>query len=42
MGGKKDRFHFLQGKILSGRVYPEFFAFNLSDRVLNIGCGEGP
>jgi cyclopropane fatty-acyl-phospholipid synthase-like methyltransferase len=41
MGGKKDRSHFLRGKILSGRVYPEFFAFNLGDRVLNIGCGEG-
>ena len=41
MGSKKDRFHFLKGKILSGRVYPEFFAFNPDDRVLNIGCGEG-
>ncbi|HEY94022.1 MAG TPA: class I SAM-dependent methyltransferase [Dehalococcoidia bacterium] len=40
MGNKKDRFHFLKGIILSGGVYPEFFAFNLGDRVLNTGCGE--
>jgi len=41
MGGKKEKFHFLRGKILSGRVYPEFFGFAPDDRVLNIGCGEG-
>lgn len=41
MGGKKDKFHFLRGKILSGRIYPEFFQFNQGDRVINIGCGEG-
>lgn len=31
----------LNGKVLSGRVYPEFFAIN-NERVLNIGCGDGP
>jgi SAM-dependent methyltransferase len=41
MGGEKDKFHFLRGKILSGRVYPEFFGLAPCDRVLNIGCGEG-
>lgn len=41
MGCEKDKFHFLRGKIISGRIYPEFFALNSSDRVLNIGCGEG-
>lgn len=33
---------FIQGKMLSGRVYPEFFPFDQNDRVLNIGCGYGP
>jgi len=42
MGSKKDKFHFLRGKMLSGRVYPEFFALDPGDRVLNIGCGQGP
>lgn len=37
-----DKFHFLKGKLLSGRVYPEFFPFKTHDRVINIGCGEGP
>lgn len=32
----------LNGKVLSGRVYPEFFVINNSERVLNIGCGDGP
>lgn len=36
-----DKFHFLRGKLLAGRVYPEFFSFTENDRVLNIGCGEG-
>jgi cyclopropane fatty-acyl-phospholipid synthase-like methyltransferase len=30
------------GKILSGRVYPEFFQLSPTDRVANLGCGEGP
>jgi ubiquinone/menaquinone biosynthesis C-methylase UbiE len=37
-----DRQCFLKGKILSGRVYPEFFPLNPNDRVVNLGCGEGP
>ena len=42
MDGKNNKYHFLRGKIISGRVYPEFFALNRGDRVINIGCGEGP
>ncbi len=37
-----DDFTFLEGKVLSGRVYPEFFPFAPDDHVGNIGCGEGP
>jgi len=37
-----DKFRFLKGKLLSGRVYLEFFPFNPNDRVVNLGCGEGP
>lgn len=33
---------FLEGKLLSGRVYPEFFRFRPNARVLNVGCGLGP
>ncbi|MEO1286713.1 MAG: class I SAM-dependent methyltransferase [Chloroflexota bacterium] len=33
---------FIAGKVLSGRVYPEFFPFASSDTVLNIGSGYGP
>lgn len=33
---------FVDGKVLSGRVYPEFFPFAQSDNVLNVGCGYGP
>ena len=35
-------FENLAGKILSSRVYPEFFSLGKGDRVLNVGCGEGP
>lgn len=35
-------FKHLAGKVLSSRVYPEFFRFKPDDRVLNVGCGEGP
>ena len=37
-----DEFKGLRGKLLSGRVYPEFFPLDSSDRVVNLGCGEGP
>jgi len=30
------------GKLLSSRVYPEFFSIEKTDRVLNLGCGDGP
>lgn len=33
---------FIKGKVLSGRVYPEFFPFSSDDIVLNVGCGYGP
>ncbi len=33
---------FVAGKVLSGRVYPEFFPCVATDSVLNIGCGFGP
>lgn len=32
----------LEGKILSSRVYPEFFSLRGHERVLNVGFGEGP
>jgi glycosyltransferase involved in cell wall biosynthesis len=35
-------FAFLEGKLLSGRVYPEFFRFRPKTCVLNVGCGLGP
>lgn len=35
-------FAFLAGKLLSGRVYPEFFQFRPNAHVLNVGCGLGP
>jgi len=38
----EDKFKFLKGKLLSSRVYPEFFPFKPDDRVINIGCGQGP
>lgn len=37
-----DEFDFLKGKLLSSRIYPEFFSFKTDDRVVNIGCGQGP
>jgi ubiquinone/menaquinone biosynthesis C-methylase UbiE len=33
---------FLNEKLLSARVYPEFFPCNLNDIIINIGCGFGP
>ncbi len=33
--------NFNQGKLLSGRVYPEFFPISKEETVLNIGCGDG-
>lgn len=32
----------LHEKILSSKVYPSFFPLNRSDKILNLGCGEGP
>ncbi len=29
------------GKVLSARVYPEFFPIDPTDWILNLGCGEG-
>lgn len=33
--------NFNRGKLLSGRIYPEFFPINKEETVLNIGCGDG-
>lgn len=33
---------FIKGKMLSARVYPEFFPFQNNDVVINLGCGLGP
>lgn len=38
----EDEFKFLEGKILSSRIYPEFFPLHQNDRIINLGCGEGP
>jgi hypothetical protein len=35
-------FRYLDGKMLSSRVYPEFFSLAATDRVLNAGFGDGP
>ena len=35
-------YSYLQGKVLSSRVYPEFFSMRNEDRVLNAGFGDGP
>lgn len=32
----------VRGKLLSSRVYPEFFSLDPSSRVLNLGCGNAP
>lgn len=32
----------LRGKLLSSKIYPDFFPFTKKDEVINIGCGEGP
>lgn len=37
-----DKFNFLKSKIISSRVYPEYFKLNKNDIVLNVGAGEGP
>ncbi|MCK9555909.1 class I SAM-dependent methyltransferase [bacterium] len=39
---KNSKFGFLEGKLLSSRVYREFFPLGSNERVINIGCGEGP
>lgn len=33
--------NFNRGKLLSGRIYPEFFPIGRNETVLNIGCGDG-
>ena len=33
---------YIQGKIVSSRVYPEVFPLNADCNILNIGCGYGP
>jgi ubiquinone/menaquinone biosynthesis C-methylase UbiE len=38
----EDKFGFLKGKLLSSRFYPEMFPLSAEDRVINLGCGEGP
>ncbi|MEQ1849555.1 MAG: class I SAM-dependent methyltransferase [Candidatus Peribacteraceae bacterium] len=30
------------GKVISSRVYPEFFPMQSTDEVVNLGCGVGP
>lgn len=35
-------FSYLKGKQLSGIVYPEFFPLRPTDRVINLGFGDGP
>ncbi|PJE57919.1 MAG: hypothetical protein COU81_03585 [Candidatus Portnoybacteria bacterium CG10_big_fil_rev_8_21_14_0_10_36_7] len=37
-----EDFSFIEGKLLSGIIYPEFFCLNQEDLVLSVGCGEGP
>lgn len=36
------RTNLVKGKILSGRILPEFFPLDPEDTVLNVGCGSGP
>lgn len=33
---------FTRGKLLASLVYPEFFAVDASERLLDLGCGTGP
>jgi cyclopropane fatty-acyl-phospholipid synthase-like methyltransferase len=40
--GADNDFGFLYGKLLSSRVYPEFFKLKNTEKVVNIGCGMGP
>ena len=32
----------IEGKLISGRVYPEFFTLPERSSVVNLGCGRGP
>ncbi|MCX6796328.1 MAG: hypothetical protein NTW06_02400 [Candidatus Falkowbacteria bacterium] len=32
----------LNGKVLSSRVYPDFFPIKPDEYVIHIGCGDGP
>ena len=38
---KKEK-RFVDGKVSSGRVYPEFFPISKKDDVVNLGSGDGP
>ncbi len=38
----KPEYAYLKGKVLSSRVYPEFFPLHKDERVLNVGFGDGP
>jgi len=36
-----EKIKFKKGKLLSAKVYQEFFPIKLSETVLNVGCGDG-
>jgi len=36
-----ENINFNRGKLLSGRIYPDFFPIFKEEAVLNIGCGDG-
>ncbi len=38
---QNSEINFNRGKLLSGRVYPEFFPIAKNETVLNVGCGDG-
>lgn len=39
---KDEEYSYIYGKLLSSRVYPEFFNIANNESVVNIGCGNGP
>lgn len=39
---KSDEFDFLKPKLISSRIYPEFFQLHENERIVNLGCGNGP
>lgn len=42
MNPLKPECAYLKGKVLSSRVYPEFFPLLKNERILNVGFGDGP